>query len=161
MPRSTRSQLAPANCSLLKPASLASSTVKIPDLSSRGMDGCRPTAPKVCRLRVAMQPRLQRPRPDSAPKPWNSVFRKRRNARDVAPDAPAWWATRDSNPDGLPHTPLKRARLPVPPAARLQPDDFTRRCRHMPWPSPDRTSPSMTQKVPSRPCDKTDESAPP
>src|SRR5213082_3001768 len=29
------------------------------------------------------------------------------------------WATRDSNPDGLPHTPLKRARLPVPPAARL------------------------------------------
>jgi hypothetical protein len=30
-----------------------------------------------------------------------------------------WWATRDSNPDGLPHTPLKRARLPVPPAARL------------------------------------------
>src|SRR5712692_3977205 len=30
-----------------------------------------------------------------------------------------WWATRESNPDGLPHTPLKRARLPVPPAARL------------------------------------------
>ena len=38
-----------------------------------------------------------------------------------------WWATRDSNPDGLPHTPLKRARLPVPPAARLQPHDFTSR----------------------------------
>src|SRR6266536_258843 len=32
-----------------------------------------------------------------------------------------WWATRDSNPDGLPHTPLKRARLPVPPAALLSP----------------------------------------
>ena len=31
----------------------------------------------------------------------------------------AWWATRDSNPDELPHTPLKRARLPVPPAAQL------------------------------------------
>src|SRR5712692_2018504 len=31
-----------------------------------------------------------------------------------------WWATRDSNPDELPHTPLKRARLPVPPAARLR-----------------------------------------
>ena len=30
-----------------------------------------------------------------------------------------WWAARDSNPDGSPHTPLKRARLPVPPAARL------------------------------------------
>src|SRR2546430_17251458 len=30
-----------------------------------------------------------------------------------------WWATRDSNPDGLLHTPLKRARLPVPPAAQL------------------------------------------
>jgi hypothetical protein len=30
-----------------------------------------------------------------------------------------WWATRDSNPDELPHTPLKRARLPVPPAAQL------------------------------------------
>jgi hypothetical protein len=37
-----------------------------------------------------------------------------------------WWATRDSNPDGLPHTPLKRARLPVPPAAQLQPVDITR-----------------------------------
>ena len=30
-----------------------------------------------------------------------------------------WWAARDSNPDGSPHTPLKRARLPVPPAAQL------------------------------------------
>ena len=28
------------------------------------------------------------------------------------------WAARDSNPDGSPHTPLKRARLPVPPAAQ-------------------------------------------
>jgi len=36
-----------------------------------------------------------------------------------------WWATRDSNPDELPHTPLKRARLPVPPAARLEPVDST------------------------------------
>src|SRR5216684_1869452 len=39
--------------------------------------------------------------------------------------AELWWATRDSNPDELPHTPLKRARLPVPPAARLQPVDST------------------------------------
>src|SRR5450759_198568 len=44
----------------------------------------------------------------------------------------SWWATRDSNPDGLPHTPLKRARLPVPPAARLQPDDFTQLSRLVP-----------------------------
>jgi len=32
--------------------------------------------------------------------------------------SPKWWAARDSNPDGSPHTPLKRARLPVPPAAQ-------------------------------------------
>src|SRR5690242_18314652 len=48
-----------------------------------------------------------------------------------------WWATRDSNPDGLPHTPLKRARLPVPPAALAAPENSTvppprgaRRIRH-------------------------------
>ena len=29
-----------------------------------------------------------------------------------------WWAARDLNPDGLLHTPLKRARLPIPPAAQ-------------------------------------------
>src|SRR5690348_13188405 len=38
---------------------------------------------------------------------------------------PIWWATRDSNPDGLPHTPLKRARLPVPPAALAATADST------------------------------------
>jgi len=38
-----------------------------------------------------------------------------------------WWATRDSNPDGLPHTPLKRARLPVPPAALAATGDSTGR----------------------------------
>src|SRR5258708_39952129 len=30
-----------------------------------------------------------------------------------------WWATRDSNPDELRHTPLKRERLPVPPGGRM------------------------------------------
>src|SRR5438445_10032421 len=40
-------------------------------------------------------------------------------------ERPEWWATRDSNPDGLPHTPLKRARLPVPPAALAALGDST------------------------------------
>ena len=42
-----------------------------------------------------------------------------RKRRETEGPADQTWATRDSNPDGLPHTPLKRARLPVPPAARL------------------------------------------
>src|SRR5438128_10349435 len=55
-------------------------------------------------------------------------------------ERPEWWATRDSNPDGLLHTPLKRARLPVPPAARLKPLDFTVRS---PWPAESSRQPGV------------------
>ena len=33
----------------------------------------------------------------------------------IVPPSRDWCRSRDSNPDGLPHTPLKRACLPVPP----------------------------------------------
>src|SRR5580765_8197420 len=45
---------------------------------------------------------------------WPFVSRSARKAR-VWREVEGWCRRGDSNPHGLPHTPLKRARLPVPP----------------------------------------------
>src|SRR6266849_3220356 len=64
--------------------------------------------------------RLMPMRRNQAPGGAVGVYRWRARGRGFSYGCGPWWATRDSNPDELPHTPLNRARLPVPPAARLR-----------------------------------------
>jgi hypothetical protein len=75
-PRSTRCQLRPSNWRGLKPASLASSSVKSLDLSSTGMNGCRGTSRRLVHPALQYNSASEAQNPHSARKPPNSLHER-------------------------------------------------------------------------------------